>query len=106
MQSGNKNDLTSRSSSNVKTGSRNQQPVTNGVARSAVPPQRTSPEVTLAHGAVNNGPNLKITPAENGDAIVKLAFLRCRSKTLYIDAIPRIQSDAGFLHSLILPIKI
>ncbi|KAL0345228.1 UNVERIFIED_CONTAM: protein tesmin/TSO1-like CXC 5 [Sesamum radiatum] len=71
MQSGNKNDLTSRSSSNVKTGSRNQQPVNNGVARSAVPPQRTSPEITLAHGAVNNGPHLKITPAENGDVRTK-----------------------------------
>ncbi|XP_011078441.1 protein tesmin/TSO1-like CXC 5 [Sesamum indicum] len=61
MQSGNKNDLTSRSSSNVKTGSRNQQPVNNGVARSAAPPRRTSPEITLAHGAVNNGPNVNKT---------------------------------------------
>ncbi|KAI3446990.1 hypothetical protein Pfo_003655 [Paulownia fortunei] len=70
-QSGNEKDVTSSSMSNVKTETRNQQPISNGVAKFAAAPQKTSPVVTLAHGAANNVPHMKITPAENGDVRTK-----------------------------------
>ncbi|KAK6151809.1 hypothetical protein DH2020_014444 [Rehmannia glutinosa] len=67
-QPGNEKDSTSSSStSNVKTGTRNQQPISNGVAKLGGARQITSP----AHVAVNNIPYLRITPAENGDVRTK-----------------------------------
>ncbi|KAL6496568.1 hypothetical protein OROGR_029826 [Orobanche gracilis] len=71
-QSGIEKDSTSSSStSNVKSETMDQQPISNGVAEFGVAPQKTSPVFSPTHGAVNNIPHLRIIPAENGDVRTK-----------------------------------
>ncbi|KAL0308603.1 UNVERIFIED_CONTAM: protein tesmin/TSO1-like CXC 5 [Sesamum radiatum] len=67
--SANENDLTSNDTSNVRTETRNQQLVSNGVS---IHPQRASAVVTQTASAVHNIPSIRtITPAENGDVRTK-----------------------------------
>ncbi|KAK4415455.1 protein tesmin/TSO1-like CXC 5 [Sesamum alatum] len=70
MVSANEKDLTSNDTPNVRTETRNQQLVSNGVA---IHPQRTtSAVITQTAAAVHNIPSIRtITPAENGDVRTK-----------------------------------
>ncbi|PIN08303.1 Metallothionein-like protein [Handroanthus impetiginosus] len=59
-ESGSEKDLPVNSPSDAQTGTGNQQPISNGIAKIAVPPERTSAVVTqTAAAAVNNVPFLK-----------------------------------------------